>query len=29
MAYGDRKSEHVEFGRGIDVHMMELGVAIA
>jgi hypothetical protein len=22
MAYGDRKSERVEFGRGIDVHMM-------
>jgi hypothetical protein len=22
MAYGDRKNERVEFGRGIDVHMM-------
>ena len=22
MAFGDRKSERVEFGRGIDVHMM-------
>lgn len=22
MGYGDRKSERVEFGRGIDVHMM-------
>jgi hypothetical protein len=24
MAYGDRKSERVEFGRGIDVHMMAI-----
>src|ERR1700694_5250483 len=22
MAYGDRKSERIEFGRGVDVHMM-------